>query len=258
MSANSGIFKDNHFLLLAPPNAQIPAAFTRVENNTELHEAWLTKALQLRGQVYLSDGAIREEQLDEKKRHFSRLDPLSWHFLVLSPEEKIRGVMRCQVWYTKERLPDLSELNIYALIERMENPELRQKFETTIEPFIKQPTTKKCFMEVSALAVDNSSQGFTIGSMLGISGYSIANLKNAYAAVGAGTDRHHTARFYHKLGGFSFRNINNPEEVLPPFHDSGYACQMDIMGFVNPAPAIKDMVSILEEKLCTAQVYVNR
>lgn len=256
--SGTGIFKDNHFLLLAPANARIPSVFSRVEDNVKAHEAWLTKLQQLRGKIFLEDGAIKESQLDDQKRHVSKLDIDSWHFLVLGPEENLRGLMRCQIWYYDDRLPKLCELNLYGLLERMQDLELRQKFTTALNDFMHQPNDNTCFMEVSALAVDAASQGFTIGSMLGISGYSIANIVDAYAAVGAGTDRHHTARFYHKLGGMSFKDPNNPEVVLPPFFDTGYDCQMDIMGFKEPAPAIKEMITIVEEKLCAAQVYVNR
>ncbi len=258
MSRDTGIFKDNHFLLLAPANARIPSVFSRVEENKDVHEAWLTKLQQLRGKVFLEDGAIKESHLDEQGRHISKHDVLSWHYLALSPEEQLRGVMRCQVWYTSERLPELCDLNLYVLLERMQNLELRQKFTTALTTFIHQPNEQACFVEISALAVDKASQGFTIGSMLGVSAYSLANIIDAYAGVGAGTDRHHTARFYHKLGGISFRDPSNPEEILPPFFDTGYDCQMDIMGFIDPAPSVNEMVRIVEEKLCAAQVYVNR
>ncbi len=35
---------------------------------------------------------------------------------------------------------------------------------------------------------------------------------------------------------------------------------MEFIGFnhLEPAPAIKEMITIVEEKLCAAQVYVNR
>ncbi|MEY4530425.1 MAG: hypothetical protein RLZZ156_1146 [Deinococcota bacterium] len=260
MSRDTGIFKDNHFLLLAPANARIPKVFSRVEENVQAHETWRTKLQQLRGKVFLEDGAIKESHLDEQGRHISKLDINSWHFLVMSPEEQIRGVMRTQIWYYDDRLPELCELNLYGLLERMQDLELRQKFTTALNNTMHQPNDNTCFMEVSALAVDAASQGFTIGSMLGISGYSIGNIVDAYVAFGAGTDRHHTARFYHKLGGISFRDSSNPEVVLPPFFDTGYNCQMDIMAFFKdqPTPAIKEMITIVEEKLCAAQVYVNR
>ncbi len=250
--SQTGIFKDNHFLLLAPANARIPNVFSRVEENKQAHETWLKQAQQLRGRVYLEDGAITQDDLDNTGRHISRHDECSWHFLVLDAEEHLRGVMRCQFWYPQQKLPEISEMHLYPLLERMKQP-TREQYQNSIKAFIAAQQTKNCFFEVAGLAVESSSQGITVGSMLGVSGYSIANLKDSGTAIAAATNRHNASRLFHKLGGFGFEN-------LTPFFDSRYGCEMEFIGFnsLEPAPAIKEMITIVEEKLCAAQVYINR
>jgi hypothetical protein len=167
--------------------------------------------------------------------------------------------MRCQFWYTSQKLPELSEMHLYPLLERMPQP-TREQYERSIKAFIQAQQNKNCFFEVAGMAVESSSQGITVGSMLGVSGYSIANINGSGSAIAAATERHQASRLFHKLGGFRLGNSLSSQEKLEPFFDSSYGCEMEFIGFVNlePAPAIEEMIRTVEEKLCAAQIIVNR
>ena len=59
----------DRLLLLAPPQSSVPSSFSEYAVDSRKHEAYLRQMQQLRGRVYLDDGALRREHLTADGRH---------------------------------------------------------------------------------------------------------------------------------------------------------------------------------------------
>src|SRR6266496_440013 len=60
---------DGRLVLLAPPEAPIPASFENVEVNASRHAKLVTDIQRLRGRIYLQDGAVEPYQLTDEGLH---------------------------------------------------------------------------------------------------------------------------------------------------------------------------------------------
>ena len=83
--------------LLAPSLASIPPIFRQPEVDGEIHSKYLAKLQQLRGRIYLDDGAIEPWQLREDGRHCVASDEASWHVVALDGKT-VTGCARLQVY----------------------------------------------------------------------------------------------------------------------------------------------------------------
>src|SRR5437660_12082167 len=62
---------DQRLLLLAPPG-WVPSFFHSIDVNAERHQQLVREMQQMRGKIYLSDGAIRADQLSSDGRSEER------------------------------------------------------------------------------------------------------------------------------------------------------------------------------------------
>src|SRR5437764_739517 len=81
------------FVLLAPKGAPIPDRFEKVQNSPKFHSELTARLQRFRGEVYLEDGAIGEQDLTDG-RHWSAADEKSWHLLVLDSDDKVCACTR--------------------------------------------------------------------------------------------------------------------------------------------------------------------
>src|SRR5262245_22897810 len=75
-------------VFLAPSTTAVPPNFQKVTANAKVHRRLLAEMQRLRGEIYLSDGAIRSEDLVDG-RHRAVSDDASWHILVLDAEQRV-------------------------------------------------------------------------------------------------------------------------------------------------------------------------
>jgi hypothetical protein len=86
---------EQRLVLVAPPEAEIPVAFSNAIGDPTLREALVRQAQRLRGAVYLEDGAIRREQVTADGRHCTPEDGQSWHLLFLDAANRVSSA----IWF---------------------------------------------------------------------------------------------------------------------------------------------------------------
>src|SRR5262245_12289154 len=92
--------------LLAPSLASVPPIFREPEDNGEHHAKYLAKVQQLRGRIYLDDGAIEPWQLTPDARHCVAADQTSWHVVALDGKT-VTGCARLQLFSPAASFTDL-------------------------------------------------------------------------------------------------------------------------------------------------------
>ena len=86
---------ERRLVLVAPPQREIPEHFRQVTYNHDRRERLVEQVQQLRGSVYLEDGAIGRQQLTPDGLHRTPEDARCWHLLMLNRQ---REVSSC-AWY---------------------------------------------------------------------------------------------------------------------------------------------------------------
>jgi hypothetical protein len=80
----------DHELVVLAPSGSVPKFFRNVPSGSA-YDDLLEELQRLRGQVYLEDGAIVEEQLDNG-RHRTPEDDRAWHLLIISEHRVVACV----------------------------------------------------------------------------------------------------------------------------------------------------------------------
>src|SRR5687768_9897696 len=86
---------DRHLLLLAPRHVEIPSQFQNVTAHSTEHSNHLRELQRMRGNVYLADGAISEQQLASDGAHVTAEDSRSWHIVMMDRQRRVMA----SAWY---------------------------------------------------------------------------------------------------------------------------------------------------------------
>jgi len=216
--------------LLAPPNADIPEHFENVESDPSSHQELLAGMQRLRGQLYLSDGAIRRSQLSRDGRHLSPIDDTAWHLLAVSPQGEVLG---CARYVSHSDRVSFSELGVSkAAIAGC--PEWGSHFQTAVEREIALARANKvAYVEVGGWALANELRYSMEAVRIALSSYSLARALGGCIGIGTVTRRHCSSTILRRIGG---RALTTESGSLPHYFDPGYGCEMEILRFDSSAP----------------------
>ena len=83
--------------------------------------------------------------------------------------------------------------------------------------------------------------------------YGLAQLLGGSLGLTTATVRHHSAQILRRIGG---RPLAAGGGELPPYYDSQYQCQMEVLRFdsAQPDPVFRESVDRLRDKLLTVTV----
>ena len=240
----------DRLLLLAPPGADVPPSFSRVSHAPGEHARLVHEMQQLRGSIYLRDGAVRPEQLSRNGLHRTPEDDRSWHLLMVN---KDRRVSAC-AWYmghdgdaTFERL-------------RVRNCALaradgwRHKLWLAIESEIVSARRERLgYAEVGGWAVAPENRCSSDGLLLALTAYSLGRVMGGVLGLTTATVRHSSSRILRRIGGASLEVGGNS---VPAYFDPKYSCEMELLRFDSrrPNPRYAALVELLRMKLSTVAV----
>jgi len=227
-----GSFSASHqqLILLAPDNARIPATFRNVAVDPLRHQEILADMQKMRGRIYLEDGAIARWQLERDDRHCSPADNESWHLLTLDDHGCVSGCVR----YREHRNTTLFHglgLRECALASCAQ---WGTKLEAAVESDL--ATARQLaisFVEVGgwALAKERRCTGEALRTALAT--YSLAEILGGCVGLATATVRHRSASILRRIGG---QSLEFGGEMLPPYYDPQYNCEMEIVRFKSDAP----------------------
>jgi hypothetical protein len=241
-----------HRLVLLAPSTGATTVFGRVAKDTRGRDDMLRQMQQLRGAIYLEDGAIARTQLSADGRHETPEDDASWHLLMTNAAREITAC----VWY-REHEPDTSidqlrvrdcpqrDASWRDLVTRAVNAELARARRESLR-----------YAEVGGWAVSKPSRGAVEGLILALGAFSLGRLFGGALGMTTATVRHCSSTILRRLGGSHFK-IDG--QIVPPYYDPRYDCTMELLRFDSRRPNSRyaDLVAALEAKLAHVNVLVR-
>src|ERR1700704_4696232 len=80
---------DQRLVLLAPAGAPVLPLFRHVDTDLELHRTFVREMQQLRGSIYVRDGAVERRRLAPDGTHRTPEDEKSWHLLMVNKDQQV-------------------------------------------------------------------------------------------------------------------------------------------------------------------------
>jgi len=240
---------DRRLILLAPPG-DVPSFFRSVDINKERHQQLVREMQRLRGQIYLSDGAIRPEQLSDDRRHVTPEDNKSWHLLTVDSRQRVTGC----AWYLQhDEAVEPEELRVrYCPLARMK--EWSELLWKSVEGEIARARREFIrYAEVGGWAVSKDSACSSEGLVIALAGYSLGQICGGCLGITTATVRHCSSSILRRLGG-------SPLEAagvqVPSYYDPKYECEMELLRFDSrrPHPKYAGLVERLRETMAHVQV----
>lgn len=237
-------------LLLAPAKCYVPQAFREARSDHERHEGLLQEMQQLRGSVYLADGAVERWHLTKDGRHRSSEDYDSWHLLAIDEAGRIIG---CSRYLHCGNTISYSELGLqYSLSAQADDWE--RQLQVGVESELNAARLKDlAYVKVGGWALNESIRNTAEGLSIALATWGLAQLLGGCLGIATVTSRHSSSTILRKLGGCSLEINGVP---LPPYYDPQYKCEMEILRFDSglPNPRYREWVDRMRVNLLSIPV----
>jgi len=217
--------RESPIVLIAPQQAEISSCFTNVTADELLHRQLIEQMQRFRGQTYLEEGAIHQNELSVGGLHRQDADRQAWHLLLLSEQGAVYGCSRLTLHESSVEFHELAASKSALAGRGGWRRKLRSAVELQIEAARRQGIA---FAEAGgwALAPDMRHSGHALEIALGTFG--LANLLGGCLGIATATMRHRAASILRRLGGESLVGLG---DELPRYFDSQYGCEMEILRF---------------------------
>jgi hypothetical protein len=244
---------DQRLVLLAPAHGSIPPSFRNVTYDPARHARHMGELQRLRGGIYVSDGAVPEEQL-VNGLHRTDEDARSWHLLMFKEKRELTSC----VWY----LPHENTVGFDQL--RVRNCPLRnvQEWRDTLVRAVESELARARqeqlgYAELGGWAVTEDSRGTFEGLLLALAAYSLGRIFGGALGITNATVRHNSSTILKGLGGFS---LEADGITLAPYFDPAYQCEMELLRFDSRRPnaRFEFMVDMLQHKLADVVIVAAR
>jgi hypothetical protein len=235
--------------LLAPALASVPPVFERVDSDGRKFGEMLEKLQRLRGSIYLADGAIEPWQLTDG-RHCTSADDKSWHFLSMEGDQVV-GCARLQEYAPTVAFSDL----VVAQSTEAQCPEWGLLLRRSVTAELRRADVENLrFIEAGGWALAPELRFTTEALQLALGSYAIGELLGGSLGVTTATVRHRSSSILRRLGGAS---LMWDSEVVPPYYDVAYGCEMEVLRFDSrqPNPKYQGIVDQIKSDLPLVQVF---
>jgi hypothetical protein len=242
--------KDRGFVLLAPSLAFVPSAFERRDVEEEDHADQLAKVQQMRGRIYLEDGAIETWQLTGDGRFCLHEDENRWHLLTVK-EQQLRGCASLKVYLPPTAFSDLGVSQSAQARCSQWGSALRKSVSLDL---LLAETELLRYVEAGGWALAPELRCTTEALHIALASYALGELLGGCLGLSTATVRHRSASILRRLGGSTLVCDGLP---LPPYYDPAYRCEMEIVRFDSrmPSPKYQALVDQLKAELAQAPVF---
>jgi hypothetical protein len=244
---------DRRLVLLAPPHVVVPEYFKNVTQDSHRHRELVTQVQQLRGSVYLQDGAIRREQLSPEGLHRTPEDEKSWHLLMLNRSLEVSSC----AWYLEhDETANFDQLRVRNCpLNRVEA--WREKLWDSVHSELLRARQEKLrYAEVGGWAVTKESRCTSEGLILALAAYSLGRAFGGALGITTATVRHASSTILRRLGG---SQLEVKGVKVPAYYDPKYRCEMELLRFDSRRPNAKyaGLIDLLKVKLSNVSVFGN-
>jgi hypothetical protein len=217
-------------ILLAPSLSGVPDAFRYADVQPVRHRELLAEMQQLRGSVYLQDGAIETSQLTPDGRHVLPVDERSWHVLTLDAQGQVCGCSRYLEHSNRVSFWQL-ELVKSALAQ---SASWGRKLQAAVEGEIAHARRRQVpYVEVGGWALSEQLRCTTEALRIALGTYSLAKILGGCIGISTVTVRNCSSSILRRIGGSA---LDIAGEILPRYFDPQYRCDMEILRFDSHAP----------------------
>jgi hypothetical protein len=244
---------DRRLVLLAPSEAAVPAAFRNRDTNEERHRAFVCEMQQLRGSIYLRDGAVERRSLAPDGSHRTPEDEKSWHLLMLNDDGRVSA---CGWYLLHEPSVTFQSLRVRTCpLGRTEEVRDRLWRAVTSEIAASQRAGLG-YAELGGWAAAEESGSAAEGLVLALAGYSLSRICGGALGITTATVRHCSSTILRKLGGSS---LEHDGWTVPTYHDASYRCEMELLRFDSRSPNRKylGLIEQLQERLADVLVLAR-
>ena len=226
----SGLSCQRRIILLAPALSAVPRRFADAIVSPADHAQLLGSMQRLRGQIYLEDGAIRNDQLTSDGRHEQAADHESWHLLAVGADGVVQGCARYRGYAEPVLFEKLGVARSAMAICDKWGTRLRRGIEADIATAHSRGIS---YVEVGGWALTQDLRCSTEALRIALAAWALARVLGGCIGVTTATRRHCSASILRKIGGQSLQ-VDNQE--LPHYFDPAYGCEMEILRFDSDAP----------------------
>jgi len=245
--------KQVEFVILPPIGARIPGVFQAVETNDRLHAAFLAAMQRFRGEIYLQDGAIQEQQLTIDGRHHLPVDEESWHVLTLN-EGRTCACLRIHQEPASRNFEGLPVSHSALTKCPTWGAKLRQAVESEIADA---RTARLHFGDVGGWAIAPSRRRTLEPLRTILAGYSLMQHLGGVAGIVTATCKHGSSQILRKLG---LRPLQSHGETIPSYYDPHYHSEMEVLRFDSrrPNPKYRTWIAELGARLANAPLICSQ
>ncbi len=231
---------DQRLVLLAPSEAAVLPGFRNRATDAGRHREFVLEMQQLRGGIYLRDGAVERRHLAPNGSHRTPEDEQSWHLLMLNSEGRVSAC----AWY----LGHESTVNLEGL--RMRTCPLLQM--AGVQDLVRRAVTADIaqarregigYGEVGGWAASKDGGSASDGLMLVLAGYSLSRQLGDALGTTTATVRHCSSTILRRLGATS---LAFEGATVPPYYDPAYRCDMELLRF-DSRRVNRKYVSLIEQ-----------
>jgi hypothetical protein len=245
---------EDRLILLAPPSAtSVQDGFENVTFDSHRRDELIREMQQLRGSVYLEDGALARHELSQDGLHQTPEDDRSWLLLMVDPDHHVTGC----IWY----LDHPNTTSIQSLRVRNSPLAKMERWRDTLRVAVESEIARARrdalrYIEVGGWAVSKQCRCKAEGLLLALAGYSLGRHLGGALFITTATVRHSSSAILRRLGGSS---LEVDGTAVPSYFDPKYNCEMELLRFDSRSPNAKytGIVNLLRDKLRNAAVFAS-
>jgi len=241
------------FVLLAPPQTHL-TLFDHVDDNPERHRRLLADAQKLRGSIYVRDGAIQPWQLSAGGRHIQRADELSWHLLTVDQSDSVTACIRYFAHEPGASFWDLMVSRSPLAQSAYLGPRVREAVQAELDCARQRGFS---YVELGGWAICEQLRCTTEALRTLLTVYALSQLLGGALGISAATTRHHSSSILRRVGG---RPLMARGGEVPPYYDSQYNCEMELLSFdsMSPNPRYAEWIRECREAILEVPVVAGQ
>ncbi|HEX3683174.1 MAG TPA: hypothetical protein VHU83_11615 [Bryobacteraceae bacterium] len=236
-----------HSEILAPPITDLSIWMGGVSSNERRYTHLLRSAQQLRARCYLVDGAIRPEQVLADGRFVMPDDEQSWHFLVLTNDDRVVGCVRYSLF--DPQTVSFRDLRISELVRFADKNWSRKLIAAVQADLMLAHLRGSFYAELGGWAIAKEYRGTKLALETVLASFAWGALvRGGCICSCTATVRHGSASILRRIGG---RPIGTEESTLPSYWDPRYACEMEALRFDSREvePRYRQLVLEMQSRL---------
>ena len=241
------------FVLLAPRHGRTGTT-KNVVRKTSLHQKFLAGAQQLRGRIYVADGAVRDCDLTADGRHLHSADEASWHILTVDAWDRVTSCLR---YFAHDSGVSFAELAI-SRSGIAQSDEVRQGIQEELDLANRRGFS---YVELGGWAISESLRCTTQAISTLVTVYALSQMLGGAQGLSTATTRHHSSSILKRMGGAALRSHG---KEISPYYDPQYGCEMELLRFDSTSPngrytsCIRECSSALGELPVITQEKIDR